>query len=66
MAQGHRPLYWCIERWSAAALSNRASLQVGECWGYNRFFRLEVLKEEGYLLPDEDIITLRFHVRAPT
>ena len=40
-------------------------IQVGECWGYNRFFRLDLLEEEGYLDRD-DSVTLKFHVRPPT
>eukprot|EP00898_Chlorokybus_atmophyticus_P007741 jgi/Chlat1/7969/Chrsp69S07398 len=42
-----------------------SEFEVGECWGYNRFFRIDQLVREGYLLPEEDIITLRFAVRAP-
>lgn len=26
-----------------------SDFEVGECWGYNRFFRLDLLATEGYL-----------------
>lgn len=37
-----------------------------ECWGYNRFFRLDLLAEEGYLNTSKDTLELRFQVRAST
>ncbi|CAH8581118.1 unnamed protein product [Schistosoma turkestanicum] len=40
--------------------------EVGECWGYNRFFRLDLLVNEGYLNSETDSIILKFQVRAPT
>ncbi|CAH8672573.1 unnamed protein product [Schistosoma rodhaini] len=40
--------------------------EVGECWGYNRFFRLDLLVNEGYLNSETDSILLKFQVRAPT
>eukprot|EP00164_Ancoracysta_twista_P003046 GFYU01004062.1.p1 GENE.GFYU01004062.1~~GFYU01004062.1.p1 ORF type:complete len:906 (-),score=50.70 GFYU01004062.1:160-2877(-) len=43
-----------------------SDFEVGECWGYNRFYRIDLLEREGYLLPDDDTIVLRFYVRAPT
>ncbi|CAG9759485.1 unnamed protein product [Ceutorhynchus assimilis] len=39
---------------------------VGECWGYNRFFSLDLLASEGYLNVPMDTLILRFQVRAPT
>lgn len=39
---------------------------MGECWGYNRFFRLDLLAEEGYLNTTKDTLELRFQVRAST
>lgn len=42
-----------------------SEFESGECWGYNRFFKIELLREEGYL-SDDDTILLRFFVRAPT
>jgi len=33
--------------------------QVGECWGYNRFFRLDLLASEGYLNLESDTLVLR-------
>jgi len=41
-----------------------SDFEVGECWGYNRFFRLDLLSSEGYL--SNDSLTLKFQVRPPT
>lgn len=45
-----------------------SDFEVGECWGYNRFFRLDLLASEGYLdlSNGRDTLTLRFQVRPPT
>ncbi|XP_062545141.1 uncharacterized protein LOC134211846 isoform X2 [Armigeres subalbatus] len=43
-----------------------SDFEVGECWGYNRFCRLEALAEEGYLNTINDTIELRFQVRPTT
>lgn len=43
-----------------------SDFEVGECWGYNRFFRLDLLAEEGYLNTTKDTLELRFQVRAST
>ncbi|KAL4221363.1 Tripartite motif containing 37 [Mactra antiquata] len=43
-----------------------SDFEVGECWGYNRFFRLDLLATEGYLDTELDFLTLRFQVRPPT
>lgn len=43
-----------------------SEFDVGECWGYNRFFRLDMLAHEGYLEPVSDTLMLKFQVRAPT
>jgi len=43
-----------------------SDFEVGECWGYNRFFRLDLLASEGYLSTDTDTLILRFQVRSPT
>ena len=54
-----------------------SDFEVGECWGYNRFYRIDLLEREGFLSPhiDEsgignnmpgDSITLKYFVRAPT
>ena len=43
-----------------------SDFEVGECWGYNRFFRLDLLASEGYLNTETDTLILRFHVRPPT
>eukprot|EP00002_Diphylleia_rotans_P023896 TRINITY_DN4707_c0_g2_i2.p1 TRINITY_DN4707_c0_g2~~TRINITY_DN4707_c0_g2_i2.p1 ORF type:complete len:931 (-),score=180.40 TRINITY_DN4707_c0_g2_i2:331-3123(-) len=43
-----------------------SDFEVGECWGYNRFYRIDYLSKEGYLRPEEDTIILNFYVRATT
>ncbi|XP_043910211.1 E3 ubiquitin-protein ligase TRIM37 isoform X2 [Protopterus annectens] len=43
-----------------------SDFEVGECWGYNRFFRLDLLASEGYLNRQNDTVILRFQVRSPT
>lgn len=36
-----------------------SDFEVGECWGYNRFFRLDLLANEGYLNRQNDTVILR-------
>ncbi|XP_046681000.1 E3 ubiquitin-protein ligase TRIM37-like isoform X2 [Homalodisca vitripennis] len=43
-----------------------SDFEIGECWGYNRFFRLDLLASEGYLNTEMDTLILRFQVRPPT
>lgn len=43
-----------------------SDFEVGECWGYNRFFRLDLLASEGYLNIQRDNLELRFQVRPST
>ena len=43
-----------------------SDFEVGECWGYNRFFLLDALISEGFLDTDNDTLILRFQVRPPT
>ena len=43
-----------------------SDFEVGECWGYNRFFLLDHLITEGFLDTDSDILILRFQVRPPS
>lgn len=43
-----------------------SDFEVGECWGYNRFFRLDLLASEGYLNIAKDTLELRFQVRPST
>lgn len=43
-----------------------SDFEVGECWGYNRFFRLDLLASEGYLNLLKDSLELRFQVRPST
>jgi len=37
-----------------------SEFEVGECWGYNRFFRLDLLASEGYLNLETDSLVLRY------
>jgi len=43
-----------------------SDFEVGECWGYNRFFRLDMLASEGYLNTEADVLVLKFQVRQRT
>jgi len=43
-----------------------SEFETGECWGYNRFFKIDMLEKDGYLLPDDDTIVLKYFVRAPS
>ena len=44
----------------------QSEFEVGECWGYNRFYRIDQLESEGYLSNDlEDCIYLKYYVRPP-
>ncbi|KAK6629901.1 hypothetical protein RUM43_003722 [Polyplax serrata] len=43
-----------------------SDFEIGECWGYNRFFRLDLLASEGYLNTATDTLILSFLVRPPT
>jgi tripartite motif-containing protein 37 len=53
-----------------------SDFEVGECWGYNRFYRIDLLEREGFLSSPEDSLlgagtpndslTLKYYVRAPT
>uniref|UniRef100_A0A665XCD8 Tripartite motif containing 37 n=1 Tax=Echeneis naucrates TaxID=173247 RepID=A0A665XCD8_ECHNA len=43
-----------------------SDFEVGECWGYNRFFRLDLLASEGYLNMQTDTLVLCYQVRSPT
>lgn len=36
-----------------------SDFEIGECWGYNRFFRLDLLASEGYLNTETDTLILR-------
>lgn len=54
----HRNPKLCVVREFAS------DFESGECWGYNRFYKIELLEEEGYLDPEHDELVLRFFVRA--
>ena len=42
-----------------------SDFEVGECWGYNRFFRLDLLAIDGFHDLRTDCLTLHFQVRPP-
>jgi hypothetical protein len=41
-----------------------SDFEIGECWGYNKFFLLDALITEGFI--DNDTLILRYQVRPPT
>ena len=43
-----------------------SDFETGESWGYNRFFKNELLEEEGYLIPEDDQLLFKFYIRPPT
>lgn len=43
-----------------------SEFDAGECWGYNRFFRLDLLASEGYLRPESNSLILRWVVHRIT
>jgi hypothetical protein len=43
-----------------------SDFEVGECWGYNKFFLLDALKTEGFIDMKNDRLILRFQVRPTT
>ncbi|XP_024373646.1 uncharacterized protein [Physcomitrium patens] len=43
-----------------------SDFEMGACWGYCQFFRIDLLEKEGYLQPTEDTIVMRFYVRPLT
>jgi tripartite motif-containing protein 37 len=42
-----------------------SDFEQGECWGYNRFYRIDLLREEGYL-DQSDSLHMKFYIRPPT
>jgi tripartite motif-containing protein 37 len=43
-----------------------SDFEVGECWGYNRFYLLDDLITEGFIDMENDTLILRFQVRPST
>jgi tripartite motif-containing protein 37 len=41
-----------------------SDFEIGECWGYNRFYRIEGISDEGYVSTEDGSLFLRFFVRA--
>jgi len=33
-----------------------SEFEPGECWGYNKYYRIDELIQEGYLLPENDTV----------
>jgi hypothetical protein len=44
---------------------NTSEFSFGDCWGYNRFFKIENLQTQGFI-SDDDSINVKFYVRAIT
>jgi len=43
-----------------------SDFQNGECWGYNRFYKIDNMEKEGYIDPITGKIKLKFYVRPQT
>ncbi|CAF1252060.1 unnamed protein product [Adineta steineri] len=43
-----------------------SDFEVGECWGYNKFYSLDALITDGFIDPINDTLIIRFQVRPPT
>jgi tripartite motif-containing protein 37 len=43
-----------------------SDFETGECWGYNKFYKIDLLEKEGFLIPESDTINLIFLVRPKT
>jgi len=43
-----------------------STYEIGECWGYCKFMKLDLLAKEGFLHPENDSLKFIFHVRTPT
>ena len=43
-----------------------SEFENGECWGYNRFFKIENLAKEGFWSEGEDCVQFRYQVRPIT
>ena len=41
-----------------------SNFEPAECWGYNKYIKLDALLNEGYLL--HDTIILKYYVRQPS
>lgn len=52
------------ERDAIVSREYSSDFEIGECWGYNRFYRIEGIKEEGFINEDDGSIHLVFYVRA--
>jgi len=35
-----------------------SDFEAGECWGYNRFFKIEFLEKDGYISPEDDSVMI--------
>jgi len=35
-----------------------SEFETGECWGYNRFYKIEMLEKEGFLIPEKDVVII--------
>jgi len=41
-----------------------SDFEMGECWGYNRFYWIDALIEEGFLFEEDTSLHLKFYVWA--
>ena len=51
-------------KWKEETIRNTSESQFasefesGECWGYNKYFRIDELESEGYIIPEKDTVYL--------
>ena len=54
-----------VQQNSSVVREFSSEFESGECWGYNRFFRIDLLEKDGYLTM-EDKLVFKFYVRSPS
>lgn len=52
-----------VEKDQIVSREYSSDFEIGECWGYNRFYRIDGIQEEGFVGKDGSL-QLRFFVRA--
>lgn len=43
-----------------------SEFELGECWGYNTYAKINMLYEEGYVHPVEDHLEVILHIKSPS
>ncbi len=44
----------------------KSDFKIGECWGYNRFYRIDSLEKDGFIEPNTGKILIKYYVRPLT